>query len=66
MNRRTMKTEEEIRNKIEQIKTWKANNKDEARDSMYGDWLDAMSWTLGEYCSGIDCAWCTNTNCINM
>lgn len=56
-----MKTEEQIRRKIKQLEDKIPNSK-----HPHEDWIDAMRWVLDEYCPGIDCAWCSNTECINM
>ena len=59
-----MKTEKQIRDKIEHLKLM--IEKDPDKSELYNKWIDAMNWTLEEYCLGIDCAWCSNAECINM
>ena len=59
-----MKTEREIREKINKLEIMK--EKDPDKSDLYDKWIDAMYWVLEEYCSGVDCVWCSDTECINM
>ena len=59
-----MKTEKQIRDKIEHLKLM--IEKDPDKSGLCNKWIDAMNWVLEEYCLGIDCGWCSNTECINM
>lgn len=59
-----MKTEKQIREKIEELEAKKDRN--EINRKTLEDWTDALYYVLEEYCSGVDCAWCSNTECINM
>ena len=59
-----MKTEKQIRDKIKSLELRKEQNPKNV--VLYTCWLDAMHWVLEEYCSGMDCAWCSDTECINM
>lgn len=58
-----MKTEEQVRAKIRHLELAKENS---SNAKLHDDWIDAMRWVLEEYCDGLDCAWCSNTECINM
>ena len=59
-----MKTEKEIRDRVKDLELM--IEKDPGKSDLYSKWLDAMYWVLEEYCSGLDCAWCSNTECMNM
>lgn len=59
-----MKTEKEIRDRVKDLELM--IEKDPGKSDLYSKWLDAMHWVLEEYCSGMDCAWCSDTECINM
>lgn len=59
-----MKTEKQVRDKIKSLEL--RREKDPKNAELYDKWLDSMHWVLEEYCSGMDCAWCSNMECINM
>lgn len=56
-----MKSEQQIRDRIKDLEEMKIRDPEKA--VLYDRWIDSMLWVLGEYCDGIDCAWCTNYEC---
>ena len=59
-----IKSEQQIRDKIRDLE--EMIELDPSNSTLYSRWIDAMNWVLGEYCEGLDCAWCTNYECPHM